>query len=985
MMPGWQPFPEYFFPVKLLPICTGVNKSFTRIQDLMKKLQLVLFLSILSIAAQAQVQWPPVTQTMKPWTRWWWQGSAVDKEGLAAAMKQYQAAGLGGLEVTPIYGVKGEEQKFIPFLSPKWVDMFRFTLSEAKKLDLGIDMATGTGWPFGGPWITPEDACKNIQLKTYSLKGGQTLSEPVRFVQQPFVKTVGGNKVDINTLSYPIATNKDMQAYAFDQVQYEKLLPLQTLMAYGSNDQVVDLTAKVDASGKLNWKAPAGEWQLYALFMGWHGKLVERAAPGGEGDAIDHFSVQALNKHLHVFDTAFAGKDISYLRSYFNDSYEVDDAKGQSTWTPDLLKEFQQRRGYDLRQYLPALFSKDNDELHTRILYDYRLTIGELLLDKFTTPWHQWAARQGKLIRNQSHGSPANILDLYAAIDIPETEGDDILRYKFATSAAHVTGKPLASSESATWLNEHFLSSLGDVKQAVDKFFIGGVNHIFYHGTNYSPQQEVWPGWLFYAATHLTPANPEWRNFGALNRYVARTQSFLQQGNADNDVLVYFPYNDKISEPGKNLLQHFDGMKGFKQSVFEKAGTFLLDSGYSFDLISDKQLMNVTANGKRLETGGITYQAILVPAVKYMPVATLEQLVKLARNGATIIWMDHLPESTPGFASFKENQSRFQQVWQPFEFLEQGNLTAAKAGDGVFYLGNDLQALLDAAQVTREQFANKGLQFVRRSWAYGKTYFITNPGDKIVEGYVKLAVKGAGAALYDPMSGESGVAKMRAGSKGGMEVFITLQPGESCILQTSANTITGSPFPYNVGRGIAQEIKGTWDLKFISGGPSLPAPMQLKKLQSWTDTDDEDLQSFSGTAEYSIHFPKPATAAKSWILDLGKVGESVAVILNGQVLDTLIGPTYQVSIPATMLKGNNHLQLQVTNSMANRIIYLEKHKAPWKKFYNINMPAHKAANRGKDGLLDVSGWQPKAAGLLTPVTLTPVSGGYKTTVNRKLN
>jgi hypothetical protein len=100
-------------------------------------------------------------------------------------------------------------------------------------------------------------------------------------------------------------------------------------------------------------------------------------------------------------------------------------------------------------------------------------------LEKFTQPWHQWAKAKGKLIRNQSHGSPANILDLYATIDIPETEGTNLTRFKFATSSAHVMGKPLASSESATWLNEHFLSSLGDVKLILDKYFLGGVNHIF--------------------------------------------------------------------------------------------------------------------------------------------------------------------------------------------------------------------------------------------------------------------------------------------------------------------------------------------------------------------------------------------------------------------------------------------------------------------------------------------------------------------------
>lgn len=65
--------------------------------------------------------------------------------------------------------------------------------------------------------------------------------------------------------------------------------------------------------------------------------MVERAGPGGEGDVIDHFSASAIDHYLSKFDEAFKGKDISYLRYYFNDSYEVDDARGESNWTPAFL------------------------------------------------------------------------------------------------------------------------------------------------------------------------------------------------------------------------------------------------------------------------------------------------------------------------------------------------------------------------------------------------------------------------------------------------------------------------------------------------------------------------------------------------------------------------------------------------------------------------------------------------------------------------
>lgn len=307
---------------------------------------LLLLLICCTCQGQSQLQWPAITRESKPWTRWWWEGSAVDTANLAVAMKKYQAAGLGGLEITPIYGVRGEERRFINYLSPQWMDILQFTLQQAKRLELGIDLATGTGWPFGGPWVGPADACKDINLKTYKLKAGDRLGQRISYHQKPLVRTVSGKPVDIKTLSFPVSSNKNLQEYAFDQLKYEKELPLLLLMAYSDRGDTLDLTSKTNPAGMLDWVAPAGNWTLYALFQGWHGKMVERAAPGGEGDAIDHFSSLALKNYLNRFDQAFQGHDVSGVRAFFNDSYEVDDARGQANWTPELLTEFRNRRGY---------------------------------------------------------------------------------------------------------------------------------------------------------------------------------------------------------------------------------------------------------------------------------------------------------------------------------------------------------------------------------------------------------------------------------------------------------------------------------------------------------------------------------------------------------------------------------------------------------------------------------------------------------------
>src|SRR5262245_53834525 len=142
-------------------------------------------------AQPAQRGWPSITAEMKPWTRWWWQGSAVDRPSLTAQLEALAAAGLGGVEVTPIYGVRGAEDQFIQYLSPDWVAMLTHSLREATRMKMGVDMATGTGWPFGGPWVDDDIAARSIAHKIWTVAGGERLAEPVKLQQMPLVRAIG--------------------------------------------------------------------------------------------------------------------------------------------------------------------------------------------------------------------------------------------------------------------------------------------------------------------------------------------------------------------------------------------------------------------------------------------------------------------------------------------------------------------------------------------------------------------------------------------------------------------------------------------------------------------------------------------------------------------------------------------------------------------------------------------------------------------------
>jgi len=917
----------------------------------------------------AKAAWPQITQEAKPWSRWWWMGSSVDPANLKAAMEAYAKAGLGGLEITPIYSVHGYENRAIKFLSPDWIKNFEYTLQEGKQLGMGIDLAMASGWPFGGLWVTPEDACKFMSVQSYALLNeGEKLQEKVVMNQEQMLRTISRKNLEISQVKYPISANEDsLQNWAVEQIRYPMAMPLQALMAYSNNGQILNLTSKVGTDGTLDWTAPAGLWKLFAVFQGWHGKMVERAGPGGEGDVIDHFSDKAIDNYLGHFTNSFNGHDISGLRAYFNDSYEVDDARGEADYTPLMFDEFKKRRGYDLREYLPALVGQDSEEYNQRVLCDYRETISDLILEKYTQRWHDWAFKDGKIIRNQAHGAPANILDLYAAADIPETEGEDIVKVKTASSVANVMGKKLASSESATWLKDHFEASLSDVKHAIDLFFLAGINHVFYHGTTFSPQDAPWPGWMFYAAVHFGPTNTIWPDFGTLNTYIARSQSFLQAGKPDNDILLYYPIADEYAVRGKALLLHFDGAA--KGSSVRQTAEYLFNKGYAFDYISDRQIAKLQTTSGKIETGGVSYQTILLPRTKLIPIETFVKVVEMARSGATVI-MEELPQDVPGLGHLAERQMMLKSTINSLNLQKiTGTMQLAKVGKGTVLVGN-LSEILTRARIRHEIMVDHGLQCIRRIDGANTTYFIANRGAETIDGMVALETKIGSAVLFNPMTGSMGKAKTISSDKFG-EVYLQLKPGESCLVQVFPGKVDAPEYVYQKAAGDGINLNSGWELSFVSGGPVLPAVVKLNTLGSWTDLGDS-YKAFSGTAMYKTTFAKPAGTATSYRLDLGKVAHSARVILNGKELATLICAPFTVDIPVAEMKTENTLEIAVTNLMGNRIADMERKGQPYKIFYNVNFPSKEAKNRGADGLFTTLNWKPQISGLLSTVTLTPL-------------
>ena len=398
--------------------------------------------------------------------------------------------------------------------------------------------------------------------------------------------------------------------------------------------------------------------------------------------------------------------------------------------------------------------------------------------------------------------------------------------------------------------------------------------------------------------------------------------------------------------------------------------------GYGFDLVSDRLLADCEMDQEAIQSPGARYRLVLVPAARILPLETLQKLLQLAREGATVAFVSHLPDDVPGLHQVNKRQAKLRELLSSLDWssTQVKTVRAATVGQGRMLLGPHLESVLTASGVKRETLMDHpGLQFARREHGGGHHYFISNEGERRLDGWVTPAVEFQAAALLDPMTGQAGLAHCRVAAKGLREVYLQLEPGESLILRTLNSSPQSPSWEYRKPRGQPVEIHGNWSVTFIEGGPELPSPFSTESLDSWTILGDDQAERFAGTARYEISFDAVG-GGKSYLLRLGKVADSARVRLNDGPVTTLVSRPFQVRLDRLRPTGNR-LQIEVTNVAANRIRDLDIREVPWKEIHGYGM-LNMGGQVNKDGLrsrnLDASLWDVREAGLFGPVTLQPL-------------
>ncbi|MDQ6902723.1 MAG: glycoside hydrolase [Bacteroidota bacterium] len=910
----------------------------------------VLLICILQTSF-AQSKWTVANNEIKPWTRWWWMGSAVDEAGIQKQLMQLSSAGFGGVEIVPIYGAIGFENRYIKYLSPQWMKMLDYTVSQAKALKMGVYISVGTGWPIGGSDVAIDDAATKLISQKYFLKAKEKLDV----------------KIVVN------------------DAKHNRYSSLAALMMFKKNGEAIDITNKVDADGNLNF-ASNEDAELIAAFVGKTLQKVKRAAPGGEGYTIDHFSKTATADYFKIFDTAF-GNSSHGVKAFFNDSYEVYGAD----WTPDFFSQFQKRRGYDLKKYLNIFVSDTSSDTAARLKSDYRETISDLMLQNFSTVFTTWTNKRNTQSVNQAHGSPGNLLDLYGAFDIPECETfgsstfavkglrrdsadvrnvePDPVMLKFASSAAHAYGKKLTSCETFTWLGEHFKVSWSQCKPEVDQVFLSGINNVFYHGTTYTPADVKFPGWLFYASVGFVPYNSLWPDLKGLNEYIKNCQSVLQRGEPDNELLIYWPIYD-VWNNAKELdmpLQVGTIDKWLHPTEFYKNVKQLQAIGYSMDFASDKMLSKTIIKNGQISVSdiGAKHKVLIVPSCDKISVKTFKNILRVAHNGATVI-IQSLPKDVKGFFDLDDERKEFINSIPKFLQNKSGeSLSINNYGEGKIILG-DVDAALKKVNILPETIASKGLQFIKRKQGNEEYYFIVNNTANDFDGDVILNATANHISFTNPLNNQTGNVNFKK-LNNQSQFRLQLKSGQS-ILINFTNAAAASKWNYTNEAGKEIDLQNNkWQLHFTTGGPYLPADKEMDIIQPWTNfTEDSTTQFFSGTGVYTTTF-RIKNKALDYLLQLNKLYESARIIVNGKDAGLIWSLPFETKIGKYLREGKNTISIEVCNLMANRMRYMDQHKIAWRKYHEINFVNINYKN------FDASDWKVQPSGIDGFVKLIPLT------------
>ena len=766
-----------------------------------------------------------------------------------------------------------------------------------------------------------------------------------------------------------------------------------------NSDKIINLTDKLNADGKLTWNVPEGNWTIVRfghINMRLTNKPAVPEATGWESSKLDKIAIENHLKNGMIGDLIKPGGPISdgKLHGLLIDSWE----SHVPTWTmnsEDLFKEFENRRGYSMKNYLPATmgYIVESTETTTKFLRDVRQTMDDVFIDNFFKHFATIAHEMGADVYTEGAGGevlPVDPMRYYGVSDIPMTEfwypkapsaQNEYAKPIFnAASAVHLYNKPKLAAEACTQVgvkwNEHPFS----VKYLIDYNFAKGVNHLVFHTFSHTPQTDVYPGSSFGGSIGFPFVRQQtwWKYMPDWINYLSRNQYVLQQGEYVADVLRY--YGDHFERPPFDLDEFPDGYR------FDYLNAEILQEKIS---IRDKKI--------HVENGG-DYRIIKLRDSESMLLSTLKKLKELVVNGAVIL--GDKPKDSP---SLMDDENDLQELKLTSDELWGNTKSGVKqVGKGRVYWGKTIAEVLEEENITKDVIVSKDLDinWIHRETEDAHIYFVASKEENPVDVSLSFRIDGLSPQIWDAFTGNQQDAKVWETINGRTNVAVSLAENGSAILvfsksdkksivskitfknKTILDTKTGwyqihktNDYPQLSWKAdeftasisgdyifhnnaphtrITVDIKekplqNNWKLSFEKGWDT-PESIVVDELKSLTVLENEAIKHYSGTTTYTKNIDIKRTG-KSTILDLGEVANIAEVWLNGKKVGVKWAPPFEFDITKNINKGKNELEIKVTNTWRNQLIFDNKRPKDAKKTWTTAGPKNNETELEKSGLI----------------------------------
>lgn len=882
---------------------------------------------------------PP--DSAKAWCYWWWLDGAASRPGITADLEAMKQQGISGALIFNAGSGSTTTPKGPPFMSPQWRDNFRFAVQEAGRLGIEVMVNLCDGWNCGGPWVTQDDAIKDLVWHETIIEGPGHID---RVLPRP-----SGHVPGIAPTEKHIDWYRDIAVLACRE---------------GSDgtwrmDDIHDLT-DVTHGGRLQWEAPSGRWTVLRLgyvvreqvnpghvrgvYVG--SQRVKYSASSTPMWEVDPMNAGAMDRHFaetgaKLIEDAgsLAGKTLTYLHI---DSWEL----GVPTWTAQFPQEFRARRGYELVRYLPVLAGKtlDTPELTARFSWDYRRTIADLIARNYYGRLARLCHEHGLGFESESGGpffsQYIDALECEGINDVPMAEfwsnlfplayipgkpvptEEGVSSPFFRTaesaypqlcygsvrqevSAAHVYGRPISQAEAYTnfnpdWVEDpYFLKALGD-----RAFCLGLTRQVLCFYVHQSTNDK--PGYQWeHVGTHFD-RNVTWFPLShAWLTYLARCQHMLRQGVFRADIL----YFDGEAVPNFPLLD--------KKPL----------PGFDFDVINAQALVAraSVANGNVVLPGGLSYRYLVLPegAAETVTPTVLGKMRQLVEAGATLVGMR--PRHSLGLVGFPRSEEEVQAHADALWGSRSSKSGERRVGKGRVIWGRKLEEVMSADGVRpdvelRGVPAATELDWSHRRDARRDIYFLANLTERSARIEAVFRVSGAVPELWDPVTGQVRALPESRTEADRTVVPLLFAPKQSWFIVFDESRRAGGAGTRNFP-AIAEvaTLSGPWQVGFDVqwGGP---ARATFERLEDWSKRSEEGIRYYSGMATYRKTFEAPRGGHRELYLDLGEVKNVARVRLNGHDLGVIWTAPWRVALGDAIRPGENQLEIDVVNLWPNRLI-----------------------------------------------------------------